>query len=277
MRVQRQLKIIGRGVEKLKKFILKYLQHPLTRFLNIDDPKTTEIRSTIIQKNSFLKKIYCEWYSLIIGHLPDQKGNVLELGSGGGFLKKIIPHIITSDVFQLIDVDFVISADKLPFANDCLSAIVMTNVFHHMPDVKSFFREASRTIQTNGRIVMVEPWNTHWASFIYKKLHSEPFEENAKTWNLQFKDGPLSAANGALPWIVFQRDRAKFLKEFPEWSIQTIKPLMPVTYLLSGGVSYRSIFPGFIYPLIRWIESHVFNEAGSMFAVIVLVKNKKEV
>ena len=33
------------------------------------------------------------------------------------------------------------------------------------------------------------------------------------------RQGPLSSANQALPWIVFERDRATFEREFPEWRI----------------------------------------------------------
>ncbi len=42
----------------------------------------------IIREKGFLRQIYEEWYRLLIGHLPDGGGAVLEIGSGGGFLKE---------------------------------------------------------------------------------------------------------------------------------------------------------------------------------------------
>ena len=47
------------------------------------------------------------------GYLPDK--SILELGSGGGFLKEMYPAIITSDVLQLPSVDKVFSATANAF------------------------------------------------------------------------------------------------------------------------------------------------------------------
>jgi hypothetical protein len=49
---------------------------------------TSELRRQIIQDKEFLKKIYEEWYSTIAASLPLREGSVLELGSGGGFMKE---------------------------------------------------------------------------------------------------------------------------------------------------------------------------------------------
>lgn len=51
-----------------------WLAHPLTRGLDINNPRTTQIRKQIIQKKSFLRQIYQEWYASIAAALPvDQK------------------------------------------------------------------------------------------------------------------------------------------------------------------------------------------------------------
>src|SRR2546423_1747063 len=83
--------------------------------------------------------------------------------------------------------------------------------------------------------------------------------------------GPLSGANGALPWIVFVRDRDFFAREFPEWKIELVKPIMPLAYLVSGGVSMRSLMPGWSYGLWRGIEGMIsrWNERVGMFAMVV--------
>jgi len=43
---------------------------------------------------------------------------------------------------------------------------------------------------------------------------------------------------------------------------------MPMSYLLSGGVSMRSIVPGFVYRAIRFLERRNLRERGVMFALI---------
>ena len=66
--------------------IKSILAHPLTRGMDIDDPRTTELRLQIVRSKRFLRKIYEEWYRDIVAALPPCDGPVLELGSGAGFL-----------------------------------------------------------------------------------------------------------------------------------------------------------------------------------------------
>jgi hypothetical protein len=148
---------------------------------------------------------------------------------------------------------------------------VMTNVFHHLPNARGFLREAARSVRGGGAIVMVEPWVTAWSRLVYRHLHEEPFEPDAAEWEFP-SSGPVSGANNALPWMMFARDRARFEREFPEWTIERIQPFMPVTYLLSGGMSYPSLMPGFAFGLWRAAEAAAKPIMGAvaMFALIVL-------
>jgi len=93
---------------------------------------------------------------------------------------------------------------------------------------------------------------------------------DAAEWRIP-GSGPLSGANGAMPWIILQRDRARFEAQFPQWRIRRIQPFMPLRYLLSGGVSLRSLMPGWTFPLWRALEAPLAAKAG-MVAVIVLEK-----
>ena len=249
------------------------LSHPLTRELEIDDPRTTTLRRQIVQRKRFLRKIYEEWYGSILEALPSDKGPVLEIGSGAGFLKDAIPEAITSEVFFCSSVDIILDGCQLPFAAETLRGIVMTDVFHHLPQARSFLREATRCVRQGGVLVMIEPWVTPWSRLIYQKLHHEAFRPEAPDWEFP-KTEPLSGANGALPWIIFQRDREQFGSEFPQWHIQTIKLMMPFRYLVSGGVSLRSLQPGWSYALWCKLEYSLrpLMPKLAMFAQIVLDK-----
>lgn len=108
-----------------------------------------------------------------------------------------------------------LDGEKIPFKNASLRGIVMIDVFHHIPCVKSFLTEATRCVRAGSVIVMIEPWNTCWSRLVYKYLHHEQFDPASKKWGFR-KGGPLSQANSALPWIVFERDHEKFKMEFPE-------------------------------------------------------------
>lgn len=245
----------------------RLLAHPLTAGLSVDDPRTTSLRREIIREKVFLRSIYTEWYQRIVSALTHRK-DVLELGSGAGFLPELLPDVITSEVFETPGIQLVADACDLPLPDRSLDAIVMTDVFHHIPDVGRFLREAARCIRPGGKIIMVEPWRTPWSEWVYTRLHSEPFVPQGG-WEIP-KTGPLSGANGALPWIVLERDRAVFEREYAQWQIKAIEPLMPFSYLLSGGVSMRSLVPGWLYSMVRVLESRLDQKKWAMFALIEL-------
>lgn len=249
------------------------LAHPLTRGLAIDAPETTCLRRRIVAEKPFLRRIYQEWYEAIAQDVPAGDGDVLELGSGAGFLRDYISGLITSDVLPLPDIDRVVDAHELPFEDATLRAIVMTNVFHHLPEPRRFLGEAARCVRPGGTVVMIEPWHSRWSRWVYRRLHHEPFEPEAPRWEFP-AGGPLSDANGALPWIVFARDRRHFERAFPEWAIRAIEPCMPFRYLLSGGVSLRALVPSGTFGFWRWVEKCLtpWMTSWAMFARIVLVR-----
>lgn len=248
---------------------LSFLQHPLTKGLDVDDPETTRLRRQILHSKPFLCHLYREWYYKIAQALPSGEGLVVELGSGAGFMKECIPQVLTTEVQEGLEgIDILLPKDgSLPFADGAVKALVMTDVLHHISTVRQFFIEATRVIRPGGVLLMVEPWVSPWSRFVYTTLHSEPFRPEATTWEFSCQ-GPLSGANGALPWILFQRDRVRFEQEFPQWTIKQIQPMMPLVYLLSGGLSLRSFAPGWLYGFCRRLEP--CETKNSMFAFCAL-------
>ena len=231
----------------------RWLAHPLTAGMCIDDPATTALRKQIISSKPFLTAIYDEWYKALAAGVPAGEGEALELGSGAGYCDRYIRGLITSEVFTVPSVRLVADARKMPFGDASLRAIVFTDVLHHMPDVRQFFREACRCLRPGGKILMIEPWVSSWSRLVWGRLHHEPFDPDAQEWCFP-ETGPLSGANGALPWIVFVRDRQEFEREFPQLVIEKIVPSLPFRYLLSGGVGMRSLMPGFTQPLWAGLE-----------------------
>lgn len=253
--------------------IKRLLAHPETRDLTIDDPRTTQRRRDIIRSNPFLWRIYDEWYRLISTCIPQCPGSVFELGSGAGFLAQYIPDLIASEVFPCRDIQLVLDARQLPFSSGSLRAIAMVDVLHHIPDNRAFLTEAQRCLRSGGSIVMIEPWVSTWSRLIYSRLHHEPFDPDAKDWTFP-EAGPLSGANGALPWIIFQRDRHHFEAEFPGLEIKSVQPLMPFRYLVSGGVSMRQLMPAATFNLWRKLESGLgrWPQHWSMFVLIQVTR-----
>jgi SAM-dependent methyltransferase len=185
-------------------------------------------------------------------------------------LSERVAGVITSEVFACPGIRVVSDGCRLPFAAGSLRAIVMTDVLHHVPDPERFLREAARTLVVGGRIVMIEPWLTSWSRRVYAR-HPEPMRPDSAEWGFP-SSGPLSGANIAIPWMIFERDRAAFVARFPELAIRDVALMMPFAYLVSGGVSLRSLAPGFSYRLLRALERLLapWNGRLAMFALIEL-------
>jgi SAM-dependent methyltransferase len=239
-----------------------------------DDAAMTLLHREILGRKPFLRRLYVDFYKELadaVGYTPDT--TVVELGSGGGFIKELYPKIITSDVLELTTVDKIFSACAMPFADDSLNAIMMIDVLHHIPDVRAFFREARRCLRPGGRVAMVEPANTPWGRFIYKNFHHEVFNP-AAGWEFESL-GPLSTANGAIPWIIFHRDRRQFESEFPSLRVVQTRFHTPFCYLLSGGFTLRQLAPAWSYPVFKALEFCLspLNSLLGMFETIILEKS----
>lgn len=225
----------------------------------------------VADEKRFLRQIYGEWRDRLASVLPTGSGAVLELGAGDRWMPPVTAVSIRTDVRPLRGLSLAADARCLPFRDASLRLIGMTDVFHHIPDVIKFLHEAERTLRPGGVVAMVEPWNTGWSRFIYSNFHHEPFRPEAREWPFPAGD-PMEAANGALPWMVFERDRERFERDYPGLRIERVEPFMPLRYLLSGGLTFPSLQPGWMYPVWTRVEQALgpVSRGCAMFAFIVL-------
>jgi len=250
-----------------------WLAHPLMRNLPLDSEVYFDAQLEVLRRKSFLKKVYQDLYIEMTSWLPKVDGFIFELGSGAGFIEKILPEVIKTDVIFHSGLHIIMDAICPPLMDSSLSALLFLDVFHHIPDADRFLQQANRILKVGGRIIMVEPWVSDWSKKVYPLLHREPLDYQAQEWRFA-SSGAVSSANQALPWIVFQRDRSLFERKFPQFHLMKIQPMLPFRYLLSGGFSSRFGFPSFLYSTVKAFENlfekHINDWA--MFALIVLEK-----
>lgn len=250
--------------------LLNLLRLPEARQMaNLDDVGNQRLIRRILARKPFLRQVYRHFYRQIIDRLGTQRP-VIELGSGAGFFRRLRPDAITSDVLPYSGLDLCFSGTALPFADASLGAIAMVDVFHHVPDAARFLGEMQRCLRPGGRVVMIEPADTWFGRFIYRRFHHEGFDPQAG-WCLP-PGGPLSTANMALPSIVFIRDRERFAREFPLLALDEVTFFAPLQYLLSGGLSLRQLLPSSAWTAVarleRWLAP--FNHRLGMFMIVVL-------
>ena len=248
----------------------KLLINPKIKGHEIDESTSTCLHEKILASNIFLSKIYEEWYAELFNNIPDGVGRILEIGTGVGFRKSNFPMMIRSDIQPVKNINLVCDGQFLPFPHESLKSILMINVLHHIQSPVLFLKEAERCLRKKGIIAMIEPWKNHWAELIYKNLHHERFDTTTNKWT-NIPGRSMKTANGAIPWIIFNRDQGVLKSEFPGLKIESIKPLMPITYLLSGGLSMKQMMPGFSYSFWRLLERNIQSSCG-MFAFILVRK-----
>lgn len=221
----------------------------------LDDPERIDAIRRTIQRKPFLRRFYEEvyaGYARCLARCPGD-GIAVELGSGGGFVERVLPEVVTSDTLAYAGVDRVIDATAMAFGDGELRAILMMNVFHHVPDVAAFLREADRCLRPGGRVYIYDQYPGWISAPILARAHHEPFVPDARDWQFA-STGPLSGANGALAWIVFERDRARFERDYPRLRIARYEPCAPLRYWISGGLKAWSLAPGWAFPAATAVD-----------------------
>jgi SAM-dependent methyltransferase len=227
-----------------------------------------------IRGKPFLKKLYADFYRTIRTELAAAvSGPVVELGAGTGFFKEIVPQAFPADILPSPFVALCCDGQRLPLRDESLTAIVMLNVFHHLPAPGRFLKEAERCLKPGGKVVMIEPWVTVGSLTVYRLLHHERTDPRQRGWDFK-SSGPLSGSNQALPWIVFKRDRALFAARFPSLVIERIALHTPLGYLFSGGLSHPGSLPSSWFAALRRLEKGLrpLYPLTAMFATITLAR-----
>jgi SAM-dependent methyltransferase len=231
------------------------LELPEVRGINHDSPDLIAIHRDTIQRKPFLKALYRRHYREFLRCLEGRpEGPVVEVGSGGGFFKEVLPEVITTDLHVERGIDRVMSAERLDFPDASLSGVVMLNVFHHLPDPRAFLSEAARTLRAGGRAVLIEPAHTMLWKRLYRLFSEEPYDEDAREWGFPPK-GRFSGANVPQAWIVFERDRDHFAREFPQLALRQTRYHTAFLFLLSGGNWMRAVVPSWSFPVFAGLES----------------------
>lgn len=213
--------------------------------MDLNSPERFEAcRRQILGKPS-LKAFYDDIYARYqaVAQLPDlPRGLLVEIGSGAGFTKDVVQGIVTTDVIEYPGIDQVIDGREMPFTDGSVAAFFLSNCLHHIPDAEAFFREVERCLAPEGMVLIIDQHHGWISRWILRYAHHEPYNPHARDWSFA-STGPLSGANGALSWIIFERDQAKFSQRFPTLRVLAYEPIMPLFYWLSGGLKPWTLVP----------------------------------
>ena len=265
------------------KNIRDFFYDPRLKEINVDDPRLIDIHNIILSEKKILKSAFNHFYDVLLKCKKKYitgSGIEIELGAGVGFLKEKRKNIIATDIRKSKKIDKFLNAQKMNLNANSVSTIYAINVFHHLSDPNLFFSEAIRVLAEGGGVILIEPHNGFSSSLIHKHLHkNEKFDVHQKSWSNHKIKGPLSGANQALSYIIFERDKEKFIGLYGGELEIRFKGYINnyLRYFFSGGLNFRQLSPNFLLPLLRLIELLLipFSRFLSLHEVIVLVKKRK--
>lgn len=207
--------------------------------------------SSTVLNDAYLQSLYETAFRSIIEYLPENTQTLVEIGAGDGTSRNFLPKSILTDITYNSNLDAICKSDQMPFKSGSVDAIVLKDTLHHLPDVELFFDEANRVLRVGGRIVIFDPYWGTIAKFVYRFLHQEPFDQHTDTWS--FESLSPWDSNQALSYLLLRRDRSMFERQYPFFKISEHKVLVGPSFLISGGVSRRTIVSGRLLKLmLKW-------------------------
>jgi len=209
-------------------------------------------------KKPLIREVYKDFYKLVSKKLiPAKKGQTLEIGSGIGKIKTVIPDCLTTDIFNSNYVEKKENIYSLNLKSNSIKNVILIDVFHHLRHPNTALKELHRVLESNGRVIIFEPSLSILSLLVYGVFHHEPlglFKEivlDAPN-NWDYNQDQYYAAQGNA-FRLFQ------MKEEPEifnsWKINNIKRFSKFSYVTSGGFSKKQLYPDNLYPFMKRIDT----------------------
>jgi SAM-dependent methyltransferase len=224
-----------------------------------------------------LREIYNAFYHLINQNAsPNADGLTVEIGSGIGRLKAVIPHCICTDIFKNPYIDRAENAYTLSFADSSLSNLILFDVFHHLEYPGTALQEFHRVLKPQGRVILFDPAISLLGFLVYGACHKEPINYRKKI-NWFAPDGfcpersGYYAAQGNASRIFHSGAYARLLKDWDQ--TRSIK-LSALSYVASGGYGTLQLYPDSLLPILK-IADGICDMLPRVFATRTLVVLEK--
>jgi SAM-dependent methyltransferase len=260
----------------------KYKPHHIeNRMKNEGD--TLQARAYFLKgENKNLQYLLYHRYHWMNAYINEaEKG--LEVGAGCGFSKYFLPkadYIMTDyDDKPWLD-KCNVDALQIPYPDESFDYIISSNMIHHLPYPIRFFKEMSRVLKKDGRLIVQEIYGSYFLRLILRIMKHEGYDFSAQVWDkdeICTDPNDLWSANCVLPNLLFD-DTQKFEQHIKEFSVERKTFSEFFMFLNSGGVVAKTKFIPLPKPLLSFvglIDKILVRVAPKLFAMqmqVVLVK-----
>ncbi|MHB8779298.1 MAG: methyltransferase domain-containing protein [Anaerolineales bacterium] len=228
-------------------------------------------------RKPLLRIVYNDLYKTMDQYRSKLEKKTVELGSGMGSIREVIPDCIRTDLFPYPWLDRIENAYHLTFEDDSLANLLMVDVFHHLRYPGTALQEFLRVLSTGGRVIMMEPGLGMLGYLVYGLLHIEPIGmTNENSWfapqDHLIGDMDYYAAQGNASRIFVQK---QFAYRLEGWKIVEVKRIAALAYAASGGYSGPQLYPISAYPLVKFLEK-LLQPFPALFTTRLLVVLEKK-
>jgi SAM-dependent methyltransferase len=219
-----------------------------------------------------LRKIYKGFHSEILRSLRrDIDGPTVELGSGLGQIKEVIPDCITTDVLPNPWLDQIENAYGLSFHDNSVANLILFDVWHHLRFPGTALMELRRVLTPGGRLIIFDPCMSLLGLLVYGLFHHEPLglreriEWFAPEGRVAAEADYYAAAGNA--WRIFRgRDRGRL----SGWCPAEVRRFAALSYVACGGFRGPQLYPSMLLPLLQRLDA-VLDHLPALFATRLLV------
>lgn len=210
------------------------------------------------RKSKALRSYY---HSLWKRALKDAQRPILEIGSGICAIKEFYPEVVTSDLGGNQIADIAVDAYNVDQLDRIYPTILAVDVLHHLTQPISFLESCSRHLPESGRLILIEPAATPFATWFYRRFHHEPClpEKIKQPYQLSADDTNGRYANMGMAWALFVRDRMETEKYLLKHSIAITHLCFFdfMAYPLTGGYSGPRCLPSFMIRFLLYGERYL--------------------
>jgi SAM-dependent methyltransferase len=209
----------------------------------------------IINEDLYISTVYRDIYKEFfkIGLSANMQNlKVLEIGGGDlSYSREFWNHAVITDAEEKSTDESIVpgvNAENLPFNDSEFDLVIAKDSLHHFKDPLKGLGEIQRVLKSGGKFIVSEPNWSPLGRFVYRFFHPEPWNLRVSTLNRSSND--LWDSNQALLFLLTNKFKENYVKEFPNFKLEILNPTYGISYLLSGGVHKRTLIPSKILLLI---------------------------
>lgn len=231
------------------------------------------------ERKPLLRTLYRSFYTEIRREMATSlPGMVVELGSGIGKIREVIPECVTTDIFPNMWIDQVEDAYELSFPDKSVSNLILCDVFHHLRYPFAALHEFARVLCPGGRLIILEPDMGLLGRIVFGLFHTEPLRLGesiclSRDINTRNTAEMYYAAQGNAYRLFLKGECSDVLPE--GLCIDRIRRSCALAYAASGGFSGPQLYPDCLYRIMKGLGI-VLSLAPSLFSLRLLVVLSKQ-